>query len=950
MKFECTECGQLMEVETIYAGHAVECPGCGNSVIIPDDGGLKTEDPTSLPRSYEGQAEEEPGMSVNQPDSGDPTSLPGNYEGQAEEEDLRTIVGTLWGKTIKDSDTPEMTLKGETMRGPRSDGRKMPEAVKVRPKDISQKGSSTTVPEYEILRMLGEGGMGMVYEARQTAIDRSIAVKMIKPEAAKDQEECRQFLAEAVATADLDHPNIVPIHDLGMNSEGALFYAMKQVVGTSWKDLIESKSLDENLDILMRVTDAVAFAHNRGIIHRDLKPENVMLGDFGEVLLMDWGLAAAVTENAKAEPLDPEHAIGGSPCYMAPEMAVGDASKIGYGSDIYLLGAILFEIVTGFRPHTGTDVMDCLQNAAENRIVETGETGELVDIARKAMATEPEDRYASVKAFQAAVRDYQQHEESILLVQKAEKHLAEAQSAKRYELFVDAVAGCKQALELWDGNKHAKERLKSARFAYAQCAFNKGDLDLAASLLDAGDKSHSELCKQVEAARKERDARIRRMRVLKVTSAISAAAVVVILSVSSIWINRERSRAVDALTKLEAEQRQRSADRQTSAPALYDMAKVMLAEDEAEEAVLLLDLAREYDASFLPALHLQAVLQVADGNPVKAEALLLTARDPDDETRHLLDLVRLAQQGGEEHFAGFSEWANQANAPTLALHFAACGLERFEIHRQRIAEVWPAARITRHDDGSFDLNLEPARATVRSLDILHGMPIQSLILTGCNLVEDLSPLAGMPLRSLDMRRTRISDLSPLAGVPLTNLNMNRAAISDLSPLQGMPLTVLNCHNNQITNISALAGMPLKSLGIGSNRISDLSPLQGMSLEVLEINYNHIQDLSPLAGMPLRRLRVDGNRIQDLSPLKGMPLRHLYCESNPISDLSPLAGMPLIELNFSRAPRATGTQGIEVIRNISTLRTIGVNVYRGHERLRRLPAAEFWERYDAGEFR
>ena len=132
--------------------------------------------------------------------------------------------------------------------------------------------------------------MGVVYAARQASIDRTVAIKMLKEKAA-DEHQRRKFLSEAVITGDLDHPNIVPIYDLGTNQEGALFYSMKRVQGTPWDERIRQLSLTENLEILMKVADAVAFAHSRGVIHRDLKPENTMLGEFGEVLVMDWGLA-----------------------------------------------------------------------------------------------------------------------------------------------------------------------------------------------------------------------------------------------------------------------------------------------------------------------------------------------------------------------------------------------------------------------------------------------------------------------------------------------------------------------------------------------------------------------------------------------------------------------------------------------------------------------------------
>src|SRR5690606_25246870 len=136
------------------------------------------------------------------------------------------------------------------------------------------------LPDYEILKVLGRGGMGVVYEARQASLDRSVAIKVIQtiPSAEKEQFHStgrlnaaqklkrEQFLSEAVVTGDLDHPNIVPIYDVARTHEGNLFYSMKRVEGTPWNEAIRERSLDENLDILMKVADAVAFAHSRGVV------------------------------------------------------------------------------------------------------------------------------------------------------------------------------------------------------------------------------------------------------------------------------------------------------------------------------------------------------------------------------------------------------------------------------------------------------------------------------------------------------------------------------------------------------------------------------------------------------------------------------------------------------------------------------------------------------------
>ena len=309
-------------------------------------------------------------------------------------------------------------------------------------------------PDYELIRILGEGGMGIVYEARQTSIDRVIAVKMLKKEARDNESVTDKFLVEAAVTGDLDHPNIVPIHDVGSNNQSALFYAMKRVQGIPWSKALSEKSLDENLDILTRMADAVAFAHSKGIIHRDLKPENVMLGEYGEVLVMDWGLAVSLSEKGKAQRLNKASSIAGTPRYMAPEMARGQTGKIGACSDVYLLGAILFEIITGKKAHPGKNVMECIHNAANNLIQPAEKKGELVGIALKAMATDPKDRYQSVVNFQAAIRDYKNHSESLTLSIQAADNLHKAKETQSYDDFAQALFGFREALNLWQGNRH----------------------------------------------------------------------------------------------------------------------------------------------------------------------------------------------------------------------------------------------------------------------------------------------------------------------------------------------------------------------------------------------------------------------------------------------------------------------------------------------------------------
>jgi serine/threonine protein kinase len=312
------------------------------------------------------------------------------------------VVEAMWRQSISADARPGMTIKQDARVT--STGK----SLSVWQRTMREPNvAAPSLTDYELLDVLGEGGMGVVYTARQASIDRIVAVKMLKTGMKDDDAHRGKFFSEAVVTGDLEHPNIVPIYDMGANESGALFYSMKRVHGTPWNEVIASKSLAENLRILMSVADAVAFAHVRGIVHRDLKPENVMLGDFGEVLVMDGGIAMATAAFGKSDSILQTASIGGTPAYMAPELASGQIDRIGPASDIYLLGAILYEILTGDAPHAGKTVMQCLVAAARNEIQPTDKSGERRDIARKAMATGIEDRYGTVLEFAEAIRQYQ---------------------------------------------------------------------------------------------------------------------------------------------------------------------------------------------------------------------------------------------------------------------------------------------------------------------------------------------------------------------------------------------------------------------------------------------------------------------------------------------------------------------------------------------------------------
>lgn len=388
--------------------------------------------------------------------------------------------------------------------------------------------SPSALADYHINGFLGKGGMGIVMQARQSAIGRDVALKMILPSttgsqttsSTKDQQ--KKFLYEAQVTGKLDHPNIVPVYDLGV-SNSVLFYSMKKIIGKEWTERISEFTPEENLDVWMKVADAMAFSHQRSIIHRDLKPDNVMLGPFGEVLVTDWGCAVDLSQKEKFNG-------AGSPPWMAPEMANHRVEKIGTRSDIFLLGAILYQIIQGYPPHPGRTAMEVLRAAANNQIIPVESPDPLMKIAMRAMETQPEDRYSTVEEMQDAIRQYRRHSESIALTERSETTLAQAVSSKDYERFSRSVFGFRDALELWPENNAASTGLCKARYAYSECAYARKDYDLCLATLDRSEPDENALYVRAEKAKKAIEDR---SKWLKLTLGGLAAAIVLGFVVSA---------------------------------------------------------------------------------------------------------------------------------------------------------------------------------------------------------------------------------------------------------------------------------------------------------------------------------------------------------------------------------------------------------------------------------
>lgn len=399
--------------------------------------------------------------------------------------DSQHLMQALWEEAI-----PEHARQDETIRCRRGGNRTTSLLMMLQCRQIGTAEDSETAPlDYELLRPLGAGGMGIVYEARQVSIRRPIAVKMLAADVADDGYAQDAFVAEAEILGQLHHPNIVPIYELARDQFGTPFYSMQYIEGQPWSRVLSTLPEAENLRILMDVAEAVGFAHRQGILHRDIKPDNVMLGAYGNVILMDWGMAAPLEGGGQSLHANAE--LGGTPAYMPPEMASGCLDAIRQTSDIYLLGATLFEIISGKRPHQGKTVLECLRRAARNEIQPCEHRGELLTIARKAMASNPAERYPNVAAFQEAIRTYHIHHASDGFCKEGERTLAAARVSPSYDAYDRAIGAFRKAGEVWSENPMVRMALDQALLEKAEFAWAGGDRVLARSLLNPASALHA---------------------------------------------------------------------------------------------------------------------------------------------------------------------------------------------------------------------------------------------------------------------------------------------------------------------------------------------------------------------------------------------------------------------------------------------------------------------------
>ncbi len=365
--------------------------------------------------------------------------------------------------------------------------------------------------DFQLGETIGVGGMGQVMSARQTALDRPVAAKFLRD----PQGDPTPLLREAIVTGRLEHPNIVPVHLLATTATGAPFFAMKRVEGTPWSEALEAgRTVVEDLEVLLRVCDAVAFAHDRGVLHRDIKPANVLIGRFGEVYLVDWGLAVSLAED-QVLPLASTATFAGTPAYMAPEMAADEPSKLGVTTDVYLLGATLYEILEGKPPLLGLQQAQPAHPRADDPPQYSRPVPpELGSICQRAMARLPQARFQSVLDFKKAITRFLQHREALELFDQARQRLAQLERAvtidtsltvsllglEAHSLFTECRFAFEQVRRLWPDFEGAERGIQRALDLMARHELARDDPRAARILLSQMNEKPADLVAAVEGA------------------------------------------------------------------------------------------------------------------------------------------------------------------------------------------------------------------------------------------------------------------------------------------------------------------------------------------------------------------------------------------------------------------------------------------------------------------
>jgi serine/threonine protein kinase len=693
--------------------------------------------------------------------------------------------------------------------------------------------------------LLGKGGMGAVYLAMDSQLNRKVALKIPFFNAKEEPKRAARFVREARSAASLHHPNICTVFDVG-EVNGRPFITMAYIVGTPLEDLFDEDRLlpvATAVEIIRKMALALQKAHDLSIVHRDLKTANVMITPDGEPVVMDFGLAKLVGETDAADAhLTKEGAILGTPRYMAPEQVSGDQNAIGPVTDVYALGVMLFELLTGRAPYSGP-LFSMLSQIASAPVPNAKDLRREIDeqlslICRKAMAKAAMDRFASMVELEAALSQWASVSSGAL----SEKSVVTGvESPNTVDGRATTISGTLRSKP--SGRKSSSQTLD-------------GSTRRSLTSRTTETSRNPSVIAEAQPIRSLQSRVAARVRFLladshRIVTQLSVIAGLIILTL------------IAAIT-------------------LGHWKRNSIPEREAVAAVS------------------PSEIKDVSENPAKINSATLVASPPlrpslstsDARLSEVLEFQR--PEFKPWNTTAFQKWIKDVDAMTAEQQVEAVSKKLVELNPGFDGKVTPTIESRTVTGLHFSTGNVKDISPVRALRELKVLFQPGFFENRSSLLSDLSPLEGMSLISLTCQYTNVSDLTPLKGMKLKLLELNGSPVTDLSALKGIPLEGLNCNFTHVSDLTPLKAMPLKSLSIWGTKVTDLTPLAGLPLIGLSMNSTNVSDLSVLKGMQLVAMYCNNTKVSDYSSLEGMPLRFLHLDFNPSRDTDLVRSIKTLE--------------------------------------------------------
>jgi predicted Zn finger-like uncharacterized protein len=722
---------------------------------------------------------------------------------------------------------------------------------------------------------IARGGMGSIVLTKDVNLRRNIVTKVLLNK--KSKLGTLRFIEEAQITGQLEHPNIPPVYDLGLNKDQNIFFTMKQIKGETLesiikkcienKDLVKERySFNVLVNIFVKVCNALEFAHSKKVIHRDIKPENIMVGEYGEVLLMDWGLAKIIGTTEEFEELDEdrvssvrsedessntlEGTTAGTPAFMSPEQATGQMEELDQRSDIYSLGATLYSVLALERPVKGKNIQDILKNAANGNIQELNANIplELKAITLKAMEFEQRHRYQTVKEMEKDLLNYQ---------------MGYSVSAKQ-DNALDIIK------KFYKRNKLLT--VVSASFIFV---FVVGSIFFITSLQSQRNKSNEALVK-----------------------------------------------AELAIKQFENEKLERITDNKNSAPTYYAKAQIEAQLDKFSEAEKLMDTAISYDTENQNYRLYRGCLALTNNEIAKAKAdLAFVKNHPNQKSvQQIIDILNTPNLKAidERQKPTLADLCNSLKLFDVSQKLTNDLAKKLEIWNKKLISTWGNSNFTLTNFNNKILFQKGSQNDNPDYSALKGIPIQVFKFYSCPKISNISFMENMPIEELTLYGSPlITDISSLKNIKLKYLYLEGVKVTDLSSLSNSELTFLALRAVPVKTLKPILHLPLKEVNFYDLKLDNVSELLSFHFEKVTFTYSQLNDLDFIHFNKLKAINFYSCGIKDISKFKNAPLEILELCNNPISDISSIQDKNITLLNLGYCP----IKNFDVILTLKNLETL-----------------------------